>query len=559
MKEDFKNILLILSIVIGFILIVLPHLYFVGPYITPNNGERLDGPLILYNFPFHFDEFDHISIAKNMVNDKTLESKNPYFVEKPNHKDLEKGYHVILGVIDIITFRNLENIAFILPGIFFLISSLGLFLVIKDKVATSFAVIFFATLPNNMNILGNWFLVPVIGSISLLFFTIYLSEKETYKRRTSKPKINNQNNNNSKQNKYNNYKNYSLYKETILKYNIKKTILLFALIILALFIYPLIAVWMVLYLAIKLIFDLKLYRREFITKYLFLLIVIPTAFILIFFKTNIYKLFIFTKGWTSIEHLFSIVNLFNPLLFFFAILGLIFLWKHKQYKIATFLSLSTIFIFINMILFKYFEFTFLIPYQRTIYYLGIFMILFSGFGIKELQNIKISNKHLFLKTISEWFKKHKHISTTIVILLCLLILIPPSITVSPERFSLHKVVDEDLILFLRTIPSEQIILANPFISSTIYPLTGNYILDKYSTNLPGGYLNTYNSFVKVTNIKPKEPGTIYYSFLKLDCNKKVEFLKETKTTILITEKNLNCEELKIIFEKENLLVFSFSS
>jgi hypothetical protein len=141
-----KQAIVALVLVLTFLLVYSPHLG--------------------YRFPLHGDEWVLMSDAKNFAGT----GKTRY--------EHEIGYVAFLSAMHKIT--NLAESLRFLPAVFACISSLVLFFLVSRKANFEtgvFAMVFFASLPSNVNILGLWFFVPMTFAIPfLLLFALFFTE-----------------------------------------------------------------------------------------------------------------------------------------------------------------------------------------------------------------------------------------------------------------------------------------------------------------------------------------------------------------------------------------------
>ncbi|HIH38293.1 hypothetical protein J4460_03805 [Candidatus Woesearchaeota archaeon] len=127
-------------------------------------------PHIGYRFPLHIDEWRHITEAKHIV-------EGTYRFDRMSA--LEYPFAAFLSLI----FRAVDIILFyrFLPALFACASSLALFFVmlrLTGKYPSALlAMVFFASLRSNVNVLGLWFLTPLTMAIPLIYlFFIFFQE-----------------------------------------------------------------------------------------------------------------------------------------------------------------------------------------------------------------------------------------------------------------------------------------------------------------------------------------------------------------------------------------------
>ena len=157
--KEYRVWLVIIVLIATFLLVYYPH--------------------FSYPYPLHADEWNSINSAEKLLNG---EYGVPY---AEFGKNFEFGYHASLAFIFLI-----EKVAGIspilaykfLPAIFAVFASLFLFLLMfkltGNYFISLFSMVFFASLPSNVNLLGLWFAVPLTLAIPLvyLFFYFFLQE-----------------------------------------------------------------------------------------------------------------------------------------------------------------------------------------------------------------------------------------------------------------------------------------------------------------------------------------------------------------------------------------------
>jgi len=131
-------------------------------------------PHVTYTLPFHLDEWTHIS---NVV--RIHEEGLSYFL---NHSPVEFGFDMILLLISF--FTDLIAIYHLLPAINAVVIAGVLFYFLKRQFnfwVGLFSIIFLASLKSNVNVLGLWFYVPVIGNIILVYTCLFFLEQSQNK------------------------------------------------------------------------------------------------------------------------------------------------------------------------------------------------------------------------------------------------------------------------------------------------------------------------------------------------------------------------------------------
>ncbi|PIZ52658.1 hypothetical protein COY26_03990, partial [Candidatus Woesearchaeota archaeon CG_4_10_14_0_2_um_filter_33_10] len=79
------------------------------------------------------------------------------------------------------------------------------------------------------------------------------------------------------------------------------------------------------------------------------------------------------------------------------------------------------------------------------------------------------------------------------------------------------------------------VLAPAFISSTIYPISKNYVVSILSGQLGGGNLNATISFFKVV------------------CNEKKKIIEENGVNLVFSRERIDCSGLKEVYNNKNFI------
>jgi hypothetical protein len=337
-----KKLLLFFALIFIFLLVYSPH--------------------FIHTYPFHFDEWYHISKVARMH-----EQGLSYF---SNQELVQVGFDIILLFISF--FVDLIVIYQFLPAINVVIIAVILFYFLRKEfgywVGLS-SVIFLASLKSNINILGLWFYVPVIGAIVFDYLCLFFLEESV---RTNKPK-----------------KIYlaALFLSLIAFIHQSSFLVIFLVILV--------------YLCFNYKFVLN-YKRYFAP---FLILIIP-ALIMVWSLSRGFKRmsYFFSKfTWSPIA---AQIN-YNPFLFYgillslFAIIGYYFCYKQRKLLIFRIYILIPL---INLSIFPFTNFTVFSAYQRYIYHFMIAAIPLSAAGFYYIINY-----------IQNYLKKYNKIIANIVI------------------------------------------------------------------------------------------------------------------------------------------------
>ena len=123
-------------------------------------------PHLEYKFPYHVDEWHHITEALKLREGEYSGGMTGFRV----------GFHIILAGASY--FTDLVRSYHVFPALWAVVSALVIFYVVKEKTKrfniALFAMIFFASIKSNTNITGIWFFTPLSFSIPFIFLYIHL-------------------------------------------------------------------------------------------------------------------------------------------------------------------------------------------------------------------------------------------------------------------------------------------------------------------------------------------------------------------------------------------------
>jgi hypothetical protein len=180
-------------------------------------------------------------------------------------------------------------------------------------------------------------------------------------------------------------------------------------------------------------------------------------------------------------------------------------------------------------LFHYFEFTILVPYQRLLYYIMIGFVPLSAIGLYSL--LKLLFKFKINKNLIKVF------SIIIACLLLFFVFYEFSKFISPHTDLYHIIDEEDYsaIKWLSNYPNN-IVLAPIFMSSTIYPISKNYVVAITTAKLG---LERYT----------KDPEL----FFNGNCNLKTRIIEKHNVNFIFSRKRIDCENLEEVYNKNNYI------
>ncbi len=237
----------------------------------------------------------------------------------------------------------------------------------------------------------------------------------------------------------------------------------------------------------------------------------------------------FKQGWGVLEIKNSFLELYSPIAYLLAIMGIIFILLSKShFKKYLIYILWPIILIISILIFRLTGVSYLSPYQRNLYYLMISLPFLSAFGLyKILRLIKIQTNKLNSKTI------FKIISIILIILILLFTF--KSYFITPPELKLYKTINNDnyqALKFLTDFPASKIITP-PDISPAVFPVSGHTPL---ATIYFYGNQKDNNKF-----------------FNSKDCNTKDQIIKKHNIKYVLSKQSINCNWTLIYKNKNNFI------
>ncbi|TKJ17506.1 hypothetical protein CEE44_03145 [Candidatus Woesearchaeota archaeon B3_Woes] len=518
MKKLSSHQIILLIVALLFISILLYKVHYNNTihYIDPNAlliikpTEKTN-----YPFPYHNDEWNHIAQAKYLIENKELPFVNPYFIDKEKHENLETGFHVFLAELFLFTKINwIENFG-LLPMFLIIINSFLIFVFVrhitKNFYIALFSLLFFALLKNNVNFLGNWFFIPL--TFSLIFIYAFFILLFMFLEKPDK----------------------------------KSLLALLGTLLVSFFIYPLSTILIFLITSLYLLLNKDSFNKIYYlfkksnkhetktfkkntTIFIFLLIVASIMLSQSFIKWN---QLVFNQLWTLPEITYDMMILYGVIPLIFALIGI---WQ-TYIKYNKIFLLWLIPLLINLYLYLIYKITLFIPYPRAVFYIFIGMATLSGIGFYYICNIiyKWRNKldFEFIKELSN--------ETFFTLGLFVFLIMFHGYYNQTENTSLYHssdLYDYDSINFIdNNFDNNKIVLAPPFISTTIYPISGNYVIAAMDANLNG------------------RDSDFYLNFMKKDCNNKINLIKKNNISLILTKTKINCDEVKLIYQNKGSFVY----
>jgi len=472
MKKD-KIILVVLVLIFTFLMVYSPH--------------------IGYKYPFHIDEWRHITESKRLAQGELPEGPLIF----------ELGFDVFLLLISKLSFDLVLAYKFF-PALFACISSLMLFFLMnktaKKFYIALFSMIFFASLKSNVNIMGLWFFSPMTFAIPLIYLFFWLFSEAVEK---NKIKLF--------------YWSFFVYFIILVSHPISATFMIPILII---------------YLIIKKKFVIKNYKA------LLIFLAAPILLFAITFKflwrgslvktiTLLSNYIVFKYGWGVLELDYNIIIFYGILSFLLAIFGAYFAYRKKQYIFIIWPSTLLILI----LLFNILKFSILVPYQRLLYYTMLGLVPLSAIG---LYYVSILLKNTLMKLKINF--KEKRLLINIIVACVVFIFIFAAFHnyfYLEKQVELYKVIDDnsyEAIRFLRNYP-KSLVLAPVHTSTAIPAISGHDII---------ATLYFYN----LNNRKIVEDA-----YSSGNCSKIIELAQQKNATFILNDVSMETCGLDEVYNK----------
>jgi|TARA_Y100000310_G_C20672093_1_gene810836 hypothetical protein len=451
-------------------------------------------PHFNYQFPLHIDEWHHIAETIKL-------GKGEYIIQGTDGirtMGFEIGFHIFL--LPISKIANLVSIYQFFPAIWAMVSALTLFFVIYKKtnkfLIGIIAMIFFASIKTNTNLMGPWFFIPLTFSIPFIFLYLFL------------------------------------FTEGIEKQNKKQILASIAIMVFLLPIHAIAVLFAIPFLIIYSLFYLEYIKKEY--KFFLSFLLVPLAGIIFFCyinDTNIFNSLIdilkaiqFNRGWGVVEVHNSFFETYSPIGYLLAIFGAIgiFLFQTKPKKFIPYVLLPLT-LLVMIFFYRLTGTSYLSPYQRNMFYLTISMPILSALGtfyIIEIASLKI-NKETTKKIL------------TLIIITIIIIFTFKAYFLIPKRFNLYHIIEEKdypTLEFLSTLPPHTTIMGGAFISTAIYPVSQQ---NPVATIFFYGNRSKINEFYNTPN-----------------CKKQTTFLRNQNIPYVIMKEEIPCN-WKLIYQKGN--------
>lgn len=483
-----KNLFILFLLILGFLAV-----YFVrfGPSQAYSNfsPNSFSDSFI----PIHSDEWTHLSQVKYTINSGENVFINPYLKSLPRENNFEVGFHTFTAAFFSLVGLDLVKNYSLLAALFSVITSLLIysfvFLWTKQRIIGIFSMLFFLSLPSNSSLLGSWFYVPMSMSLFIVFLFLVLlfqakKEKDFY----------------------------------VLGFILVVSLLIYPFVTILLGIFSLFY-WFKERDILKLRFNLK--HRGVLALFVGLILIL--IILLTDFRT-ILSLFVFEKGWRSMEDIYSPLSLMGIGWLLLSFIGIFvsFTKKYNPIILYTLVILS-----LNILIFYIFDKSFLFMYRINFYYFLLFFSLFGAIGSSYL--IKNGEKLIRKENLKIIFRIF-----SIIILLGILFLGYYHV----EEAKIYRVIDSEEFFTLKKLGqgySGEVILADTLISQYIYPITDNYVVGLLASTIWTGDTERIHEFFSEST----------------SCRRKVEIYHETESDLIISKKPIiNCPEIEKYLNSE---------
>lgn len=424
-----------LLLVISSFIIFSPHVLHPGPYVIPEKGTVVTEPLGTYLYPLHVDGWNHLSSVRSIVENHEFTDINPQLVGEYRFYSLQKGFHSFIGLFILLFGGNYSLVAAFFPALIFFFGSLMMYVVVAKEETAIYILLLLTSISSNSNVIGQWFFIPLSMTL-LLFFTFIFFV--TSRRRTF-------------------------------------AVVLF---LLSFFVHPLICFLQGVFFGAFLLHS----NQRKITRYLkhrkVLVSGLFTGVVIIYVIARLLGLAFFPEGWTIVDSSVSIFTIFPAVFVIIGLSGLYFL--RKQYLMLYFIAPLIAFFSIESVLYFITRDAFIIPYRRMLYFFAIVLSLSGGYVLSAIS------------------VRRFEVAKRVVFVLMLLVIGVSSMYTVNSMYGIQKIVTEDQVELLYSIPEPAVILADPFFSVAVYPLTGNKIVSAVDGNIGGLDATTYYDVRTIT-------------------------------------------------------------
>ena len=425
-----------------------------------------------YRFPYHQDEWQHLGISIQAMEEGYNKEFNPFLGVEGWHADLESGFHLFLSNLFILTGANpILNYQY-LAAIFSVITGFIVFLCtyrLTDKFyAGILSLIIFISLKSNINILGKDYFVPLTMALPFIFLFI-------------------------------------LYFLTSLKEkNYKKIIFSITILAVLLLIHPPSSVILIFPVFIELLFNLDFIKQGYKKLKLGVLLIpiLVGIFFLLLWKGEwqatlgyLSDLLVFEQGWGKEEVTYFLPSLYGWVVTLFAIYGFTIAnkMKLKFFLIFAFFSLGM------TAFFNVFGFSVLVPYSRVIHYAMLALIPLSAFGILSV-----------LYLVNKQFERNEVVHLLVsFILLAIVLNSQYKLDLEYKKYGQSPIDENDyraLIWLKQNFGSDNTLITPYLMTSAVYPISGNKVISLIPSQMGGGLIEKNLDFYKAGCNEKKAAG-----------------------------------------------------
>lgn len=481
-----------------------------------------------YPYPIHIDEWHHASESIRLGN------YGEYFeVLRDQAKDrfmgLEIGFHFLLFLFSFVV--NILKAYKFLPAIWAVLAGLTLFIVTYKKTNRNFAIailamIFFASIKSNVNIMGLWFFTPMTFVIPLIFLYIYLLT------------------------------------DGIEKENRKMILFGLGIIILLIPFHSISISFALPALIIFALVNIKYIIQEIKIFLLFLIIPIVGIFFIKYIMDipwiemagKMLELIQFKYGWGVLEIKNSLTEIYSWIGYILAIAGVIAIVANNNLKKYAIYLLWPATLILMIIIYRMFGVSYLSPYQRNFYYLAISLPFLSAIGLYSIIKIatdwieKIMVRADYTKDVQSFAKvsinikidnkytKYIKAGAGTVILIIVLLLTFNGYYDIPKQVDINYIIDQkdyQDLEFLATQPPGKV-MATPFVGTAVYPVARKEVV--------------------ATVFFQGDRRNVEIFFLTEDCDIKREVIDAHQIRYIISPVILTCD-FELIYHEDNNFIY----
>ncbi len=454
-------------------------------------------PHFSYPYPFHGDEWHHITQAV-LINLGYLQL------------DLEIGFQFVLAIIFKFTDPVLSYK--FLPPIWAILGALALFHLVYKKTAKNFylallAIIFFASIKSNVNILGLWFFTPLSFSIPIIYWYMYLFTEGVEKK--------------------DRFLLWSSLAVMILILPTHALSLLFAI--------PILITYS--------LFHLKIIREKFIDFIPFF--VLPPIGLLVFkvlkhlpwsdVMPSLWSMIIFKRGWAVVNVNNALTEMYSIAGYLLAIIGFVVVITSLRYSRRLLIfAIWPMVTLISIFFFRIFDFSPLVPHQRNLYYFALSLPPLSAIGLFSSINYLLESLPL-----NKQVEKKLTLTLLIIIIAPIIFFTFKSYSATPPGFELYQAIDKsdyEAIHYLDSLPNG-IVMAEPMLSMAIFPIAPSKIPVTTEYWYKPEYIQDTNLF-----------------FSDSTCKEKAILLNKHKVKYVLTEKAIACG-WELLYNQDDLIYF----